>query len=170
MTTQMEGISRAEQQLVIFDLGTESYGVEISTVREIIRIQEVTAVPDTADYVEGVINLRGKVIPVVDLRRRFELETTEHTKDTRIVVVDIGEDDIGVIVDAVTEVLRVPSSSIEEQSSVATIQSSEFLTGIAKLAERLIILLDLATMLSREALDSDEPVEAAAAGAPGQGE
>ncbi len=170
MTTQTAQTTGAEQQLVVFDLGTESYGVEIGTVREIIRMQEVTAVPSTADYVEGVINLRGKVIPVVDLRKRFNLEATEHTKDTRIVVVDIGEDDIGVIVDAVNEVLRVPSSSIEERSSVATIQSSEFLTGIAKLAERLIILLDLATMLSREGLDSDEPVGAAAGGAAGQGD
>jgi purine-binding chemotaxis protein CheW len=160
MTTQA---ILSEQQLVVFDLGKESYGVEVSTVLSIIRMQEVTAVPNTAEYVEGVINLRGKVIPVVDLRKRFGLEATEHTKDTRIVVVGIGQHDIGVIVDSVTEVQRIPAEAIESQSSVATIQRSEFLMGIAKTEDRMIILLDLASMLSQEDAEAVDQVEEEAA-------
>ncbi len=101
-----------ERQLVIFDLADEAYGVNIETVREIIRMQEITQVPRTPDYVEGVINLRGKVIPVIDMRKRFGFPVAEHTKDTRIVVIDIDGNDIGATVDAVTEVLRLGAESI----------------------------------------------------------
>ena len=97
----------SERQLVVFDLGGEAYGVNIETVREIIRMQTITAVPDTPDFIEGIINLRGSVNPVVDLRKRFNLNVREETSETRIVVVDIGGEDIGVVVDAVNDVLRV---------------------------------------------------------------
>ena len=137
-----------EKQLVVFDLADEGYGVDISSVREIIRMQEITKVPKAPDFVEGVINLRGRVIPVVDLRKRFGFTVTEWTKDTRIVVVDIGKQDIGVVVDAVTEVLRLAATSVEPPSSVITTVDSEYLLGIAKLESRLIILLDLEQALS----------------------
>ena len=137
-----------EQQLVVFDLVSEAYGVDIGAVREIIRLQEITQVPRTPEFVEGVINLRGKVIPVIDLRRRFGLIVGEESKDNRIVVVDIGGQDIGVIVDAVTEVLRISSELIEPPSSVITTSESEYLLGIAKLDGRMIILLDLQEVLS----------------------
>lgn len=137
-----------EKQLVVFDLAAESYGVDISSVREIIRMQDITQVPRTPEFVEGVINLRGKVIPVVDLRKRFGFEVEEATKDTRIVVVDIGGQDIGVVVDAVNEVLRVSADAVEPPSSVITTADSEYLLGIVKLAARLIILLDLEQALS----------------------
>ena len=143
--------SRSEQQLVVFDLAGELYGVDIGTVREIILMQEITHVPNAPDAVEGVINLRGRIVPVVDLRRRFGLATKEQSRDTRIVVVDIGGQDIGVIVDAVTEVLRIPGSSIEPASTVITTADSYYLNGIAKLGERLIILLDLGKALAQEA-------------------
>ncbi len=138
----------SEKQLVVFDLAAEAYGVDISSVREIIRMQEITQVPRTPEFVEGVINLRGKVIPVVDLRKRFGFEAEEATKDTRIVVVDIGGQDIGVVVDAVTEVLRVSADAVEPPSSVITTADSEYLLGIVKLSTRLIILLDLQQALS----------------------
>ncbi len=138
----------AEKQLVVFDLADEGYGVDISSVREIIRMQEITKVPRAPDFVEGVINLRGRVIPVVDLRKRFGFTVTDWTKDTRIVVVDIGKQDIGVVVDAVTEVLRLAATSVEPPSSVITTADSEYLLGIAKLESRLIILLDLEQALS----------------------
>src|SRR5690348_1278092 len=107
-----------EQQLVVFQLGAELYGVEIARVHEIIRLQTVTRVPRAPAFVEGVINLRGKVIPVVDLRRRFGLPMAEHTRSSRIVVVEIGEQVVGVVVDAVSEVLRVNGATVEPPSPV----------------------------------------------------
>ena len=140
--------SRSEQQLVVFDLASEAYGVDIGAVREIIRMQDITKVPRTPEFVEGVINLRGKVIPVVDLRKRFMLPVAEQNDDNRIVVVDIGGQDIGVVVDAVTEVLRILSDSVEPPSSVITTTDSDYLMGICKLESRMIILLDLERVLS----------------------
>jgi purine-binding chemotaxis protein CheW len=140
--------AQEERQLVIFDLACEAYGVDINAVQGIIRMQTITKVPRTPEYVEGVINLRGEVIPVVDLRKRFGLTATEETKDSRIVVVYIGEQQVGMVVDAVTEVLRISADSIEPPSSVITTADSAYLMGIAKLEERLIILLDLEQVFS----------------------
>ena len=106
MTTATTEAGPAEEQLVVFDLATEAYGVDIGAVREIIRMQDITKVPRCPEFVEGIINLRGSVIPVVDLRKRFSLTVSEQSKDNRIVVVDIVGRDIGVIVEAVTEVRR----------------------------------------------------------------
>ena len=150
-----------ELQLVVFDLAEETYGVDIGSVREIIRIQEITKVPRTPDYVEGVINLRGKVIPVIDLRRKFGFKKAEVTKDTRIVVVDISGNDIGVVVDAVTEVLRLSSDAVEPPSGVITTADSDYLLGIAKLESRLVILLDLQKALSNMDLGMDQYTETA---------
>ena len=141
-------LQQDEQQLVVFDLSTEAYGVDIGAAREIIRLQYITKVPRTPEFVEGVINLRGKVIPVVDLRKRFGLPAEEESKENRIVVVDIGAQDIGVIVDAVTEVLRIATESVEPPASVIITADSEYLLGIAKLDSRLIILLDLEQVLT----------------------
>lgn len=150
MATATAETTVSEQQLVVFDLATESYGVDIGAVREIIRMQEITNVPRTPDFVEGVINLRGKVIPVVDLRKRFGLSVGEKSAENRIVVVDIGGQDIGVIVDAVNEVLRIFTDSVEPPSSVITTADSDYLMGIAKVDDRLLILLDLESVLSAE--------------------
>ena len=139
-----------EQQLVVFDLVRESYGVDIGKVSEIIRMQEITRVPRTPSYVEGVINLRGKIIPVIDLRKMFGLAVGELNKENRTVVVDIGGQNIGIIVDAVTEVLRISSDSVEPPSSVITSTESDYLLGIAKLEDKMIILLDLDRVLTRE--------------------
>src|SRR6476660_3506879 len=135
--------SGEERQLVVFQLGAELYGVEIARVHEIIRLQTVTRVPRAPSFVEGVINLRGKVIPVVDLRRRFGLPSAEHTRSTRIVVVEIGDQVVGIVVDGVSEVLRVNTATVEPPSPVVAGVDSEYLHGIAKLPERLVILLDL---------------------------
>jgi purine-binding chemotaxis protein CheW len=139
-----------EQQLVVFELGAELYGVEIARVHEIIRLQTVTRVPRAPAFVEGVINLRGKVIPVVDLRRRFGLPSAEHTRSTRIVVVEIGDQVVGIVVDGVSEVLRVNTATVEPPSPVVAGIDSEYLHGIAKLPERLVILLDLDRVLARD--------------------
>ena len=143
-----ENINSTETQLVVFDLASEYYGVDISVVREIIRMQAVTKVPGAPLFVEGVINLRGRVVPVVDLRKRLDLALTEQAKESRIVVVDIAGRDVGVIVDAVTEVLRVPLSSLEPPTSMITSTESDYLKGIAKLEDKLIILLDLDKVLA----------------------
>jgi purine-binding chemotaxis protein CheW len=142
--------SGEERQLVVFQLGAELYGVDIARVHEIIRLQSITRVPRAPSFVEGVINLRGKVIPVVDLRRRFGLPLAEHTRATRTVVVEIGDQVVGIIVDSVSEVLRVSTSTIEPPSPVVAGIDSEYLQGIAKLPERLVILLDLDRVLARE--------------------
>ena len=144
----------SEIQLVVFDLASEHYGVDISDVREIMRMQNITKVPGAVSYVEGVINLRGKVLPVLDLRKRLGLKVAEQTEESRIVVVDIADGEVGVIVDAVTEVLRVPNASIEPPSSMVAQGNSDYLRGIAKLTDRLIILLDLNKLLSSK-IDAD---------------
>lgn len=140
----------AEEQLVIFELANEVYGVDISRVQEIIRMTTITRLPRAPEFVEGVINLRGKVIPVVDLKKRFGLEQGDRTKASRIVVVDVGDHTIGMVVDAVSEVLRVPTEAVEPPSPVVTTIESDYIRGIAKLESRLIILLDLDKVLSWE--------------------
>ena len=149
-----------EQQLVVFQLGAELYGVEIARVHEIIRLQTVTRVPHAPAFVEGVINLRGKVIPVVDLRRRFGLPLADHTRASRIVVVEIGDQVVGIVVDGVSEVLRVNKGTIEPPSPVVAGIESDYLHGIAKLPERLVILLNLDRVLAR---DERRALETAAA-------
>lgn len=137
-----------EHQLVVFELSNEHYGVNISAVESIIKMQTITVVPHAPSFVEGVTNLRGTVLPVIDLRKRFGLALTEHGKETRIVVVDIDGVKVGMIVDGVSEVLSVSDDQIEPPSPIVTTVDSAFIRGIAKLEERLIIMLDLAKVLS----------------------
>lgn len=139
-----------EQQLVIFDLADEHYGVDIAAVDSIIGMQPITAVPRAPSFVEGVTNLRGVVLPVIDLCKRFGLETQETTKDTRIVVVEMNGVAVGMVVDAVSEVIRIPEESIESLSPIVTTVDSVFITGVAKVDERLVILLDLNQVLSAD--------------------
>ena len=136
-----------ENHLVVFTLTNEHYGVNIAAVSEIIMLQPITFVPRAPAFVEGVTNLRGKVLPVIDLRKRFGLAVQESTRDTRIVVAEINHVSVGMIVDAVNEVLRVPAGSIEPPSPVVTTVDSAFISGIAKVGTRLIILLDLERVL-----------------------
>jgi purine-binding chemotaxis protein CheW len=136
-----------ELQLVSFNIGTEEFGVEILKVQEINRMVEITKVPQAPHYVEGVINLRGKVIPIIDLRKRFNLDVKEYDKNTRIVVVDIAGSIMGMIVDAVSEVLRLPSSTIEPPPEIVTGLNAEYIKGVAKLEDRLLIFLDLSRVI-----------------------
>lgn len=137
-------------QLVSFKLGEEEFGVDILKVQEINRLVEITKVPRTPDFVEGVINLRGKVIPIIDLRKRFGLNLKDNDKDTRIVVIDIDGSIMGMIVDAVSEVLRLPESTIEPAPEIATSIDSEYIRGVAKLEDRLLIFLDLSKVFSQQ--------------------
>ncbi len=134
-------------QLVSFNIGSEGFGIDILKVREINRMVDITRVPQAPHYVEGVINLRGKVIPIIDLRKRFSLETRDYDKNTRIVVVDILGHITGVVVDAVSEVLRLKAGTIEPAPEIVTGISSEYIKGVAKLEDRLLILLDLSKVI-----------------------
>lgn len=144
---QFVGKSDKLLQLVSFKIGSEEFGVDILKVQEINRMVEITKVPQAPHYVEGVINLRGKVIPIVDLRKRFNLELKEYDKNTRIVVVDIGGNIMGLVVDSVSEVLRLPSSTIEPAPEIVTGINSEYIKGVAKLEDRLLIFLDLSKVI-----------------------
>ena len=137
-------------QLVTFSIGEEEFGVDILKVQEIIRTMEITKVPRAPDFVEGVINLRGKVIPIIDLRRRFGLESRPHDKHTRIIVIEINNMIVGFVVDSVSEVLRIPANTVEPPPPVVAGLESEYISGVGKLEDRLLILLDLDRLLSNE--------------------
>ena len=130
-----------------FHVGEEEFAIDILGVQEIIRMVELTPVPNAPHFVEGVINLRGKVIPIIDLRSRFGLPSAERTKDTRIIVVEISNTVLGFIVDSVEEVLRLPESLIENPPNTGRGGSSDFHRGIGRVGGRLLILLDLGQIL-----------------------
>lgn len=133
----------AEEQLVTFSIGTEEFGVDIMKVQEIIRIPPITRVPKAPSYIEGVINLRGNIIPVVNLRVRFGMPAGEETDLSRIVVLQVNTKVFGVRVDGVTEVLRLESEAIEPPPPVALGMDASFIRGVGKIGERLLILLNL---------------------------
>ena len=136
-------------QVVGFRIGNETYGVRIGAVREIVRVPEITAVPSAPDLIEGVINLRGKIIPVMDLRKRFGQTEIQHDKKNRILVVELDNKLVGLIVNAASEVLKIPPSEIEPPGTVFAEGESSYVTGVGKLRGRLIILLDIAKLLNR---------------------
>ncbi|HHX51301.1 MAG TPA: chemotaxis protein CheW [Clostridia bacterium] len=139
-----------EEQLVVFQLANETYGIEISAVHEIIRLQSVTRVPRTPDFVEGVINLRGKIVPVIDLHKRFRLPLEEETPHSRIIVVEVMGVMVGMIVDSVSEVLRLPVANIEPPPpAISGGIDTDYLRGVGKWQEKLIILLDLDRVLNK---------------------
>ena len=135
-------------QLVSFKIGEEEFGVDILKVQEINRMLDVTRVPNAPEFVDGVINLRGKVIPIINLRRRFGMERIEKNKNTRIVVVELTGKVVGFVVDAVNEVLRIPRSVTEPPPSLAGSVKAEYITAVGKLEDRLLILLDLEKILT----------------------
>jgi purine-binding chemotaxis protein CheW len=132
-----------ELQIVVCELADEHYGLDIAKVFEIIRHQPITPVPRAPMFVKCVINLRGRIIPVVDLRGRFGMSEVEPTKETRIVVAESAATRVGLIVDSVSEVLLLPAESVEATPGVAAGADAEYLRGIAKLGDRLVLLLEL---------------------------
>jgi purine-binding chemotaxis protein CheW len=142
-------------QLVSFNLDQEEYGVYVLKVREIIRMSNVTRVPNTPYYVEGVINLRGKVIPIISLRKKFSLPEVENDKQTRIIVMDVDGELMGFIVDAVSEVIRISSGEIQAPPAVVNGgMEQEYLSGVINRADRLLVLLELERVFSKEERDS----------------
>lgn len=138
------------QQLVSFKIGNEEFGVDILKVQEINRMLEITKVPNTPPFVDGVINLRGKVIPVIDLRIKLNMERIAHNNSTRIVVVEINETTTGFIVDEVNEVLRIPTNIMEPPPGIVAGVERDYIKAVCKLDDRLLILLDLEKVLSFE--------------------
>ena len=136
-------------QLVTFRLGNEDYAVNILKVQEINRMKEITRVPSTPTYVEGVINLRGKVIPVINLRSKFGLSDKDSDTQSRIMIMDIQGITMGLVVDAVSEVLRIPANIVESTPPMASNINTEYIKGIAKLEDRLIILLDMDMLVGK---------------------
>ena len=136
-----------------FLLGEEEYGLEILRVREINGLMDITSVPRMPGYVRGVINLRGKVIPVVDMRLKFSMESIEDTKETCIIVVDLDSMFMGIVVDHVSEVLDIAQSNIEDTPAFGVNVDTEFILGMGKIQERVVILLDIKKVLSAGELD-----------------
>ncbi len=155
-------------QLVVFRIAKEYFGVSIGSIREIVRLPEITEVPDAPEFLEGMINLRGRIVPVIDLKKRLRLRGDERTKATRVLITDGAESMSGLIVDSVDEVIRVDEDEIEEPPEIMTAIGIEFITGVAKVEDRLIILLDLKRVMSPEdmknmsdaAREVDDPVNA----------
>ena len=136
-------------QVVGFRIGNETFGVRIGSVREIVRVPEITAVPSAPETVEGVINLRGKIIPVMDLRKRFGQSEVQPDKKNRILVVELEGKLVGLIVNAASEVLKIAPSDIEAPGNLFSEGECSYVTGVGKLKGRLIILLDIAKLLHR---------------------
>jgi len=137
-------------QLVGFRVGGEEFGLDILRVQEIIRFQELTRVPNSPDFMAGVANLRGRVIPVVSLRKCFALEDCEPNKQTRIVVVEFNGNVIGFVVDSVSEVLRIPADTVEPPPRLAKVER-EYVSGVGHLNDRLLILLDVERLMAQSA-------------------
>jgi len=141
-----------EGKYLTFVLGDEEYGLEILKVREIIGLMDITPVPQTPVFIKGVINLRGKVIPVIDLRLKFGMEEAEPTEETCIIVVDIDDTLMGILVDTVSEVLDIASGQIEPAPAFGSHISTEFILGMGKIQGKVKILLDVGRVLSPEEL------------------
>jgi purine-binding chemotaxis protein CheW len=143
--------SSSELQLVTFEVANEEFAVDILAVQEINRMMELTRVPQSPKEVEGVINLRGKIIPVVDLRTKFAMASAARNESNRIIVVEVHKKVIGFIVDRVHEVLRISSDVVEPAPAMVCSIDSEFIAGVGKLQDRLIILLDIAKLFVDQA-------------------
>ena len=141
--------------LVTFNLG-EEYGVPISQVQEIVRVGGITMVPNSPSYMEGVINLRGRVLPVLNLRKRLGLSDKEMSNASRIVVTEVGSKVIGLLVDAVSHVIKIPPESVEPAPEEVLEIDTDYITGVGKLNDTMIILLDLEKLLRREKFEVNE--------------
>tara|TARA_Y100001960_G_C14721817_1_gene852814 strand:+ start:240 stop:749 length:510 start_codon:yes stop_codon:yes gene_type:complete len=142
-------------QLVVFSLLGEEFGVTINDVREIISNTQITPVPQAPGFVEGVINLRGQIIPIVDLRKRFNLAENENKEDSNVVIIEVDDNVLGLIVDSVSEVLNIPSDSINPPPAlVANGIGAEYIKGIGQYNEKMIILIDLQKVFSADELRS----------------
>lgn len=149
-----------EIKVIVFRLKDEEYGVEVNQVKSIERLDHITRVPRTSHFVKGVINLRGVVTPIVDLRRRFGLEETAYNETTRVIIVAVGEIEVGLIVDSANDVIDIPINAIEPPPEVVGGIEAVYLRGVAKLDRRLLILLNLDKVLNTDEIKQLENIEA----------
>ncbi|SFA77265.1 purine-binding chemotaxis protein CheW [Lentibacillus halodurans] len=140
----------ANRKVIVFQLNNEDYAVSVQQVRSIERIQLITRVPQTSDFIKGVINLRGVVTPVIDLRTRFGMEKIDFTPSSRIIIVFWGDMEVGLIADAANDVMDIPESAIEPAPETAGAASADYIEGVAKTDDRLLILLHLKRVLSAD--------------------
>ncbi|PKL40065.1 MAG: chemotaxis protein CheW [Spirochaetae bacterium HGW-Spirochaetae-1] len=145
-------VDEEREEFISFILGDETFGVDVLKVHEIIGMTEITPVPDSVHYMKGVINLRGNVVPVVDMRLRFNMEVIEYTHVTVIIIVEVNERFVGMIVDTVSDVVGIPTSNIHESSSLSSDMeiNSEFIQAIGQVDNQLIIILDVTRILESE--------------------
>jgi len=153
-STDADAVAQLAGKYLTFRLTKEEYGIEILKVREIFGMQEITSVPGVPEYVKGVINLRGRIIPVIDLRLKFGFIETEYNKETCIIVVLIEEILVGIIVDTVSEVVDIPGDDIEQSPSFGAETPTEYLRGMGKVKERVIILLNVEKVFSAQEISS----------------
>ena len=166
-TSLTNSVSATAGKYLTFNLSQEVYGIKVSRVREIVAINAITAVPQTPRFIKGVMNLRGKIVPLVDLRLKFRMESAEYTRETCVIVVEVaglrGNILIGVIVDSVRDVMDVATAEISEVPSFGIRVDTSFLSGLANARNDLILLMDIEHVLSHEELISVESTPAAAA-------
>ena len=149
-----------EIQLVIFKIGDEEFGVNIHQVKEIVRLVPITPIPRAPKFIEGVVNLRGQILAVMDLAKRLELPSRPRSEKTRIIVVEVEDNTVGMIVDEVTEVLRLPLEKIEKTPQIVESEiEQKYIKGVGKLDERLLIIIDLANILSLEEKEEIKKIE-----------
>ena len=139
--------NQQEMKVIVFELMNKEYAIEVNVVQSIERLVSITRIPNTPKYVKGVINLRGVVTPIVDLRQRFGIGKKRADEQTRIIIVSLEEYDVGLIVDAANDVLDIPIESIEAQPEVVGTVESEFISGVVKLDKRILVMLDLNRVL-----------------------
>jgi len=145
-----EGKATEVKQLISFSVGAEEYGLELLRVKEVIRMRQITWLPKAPPCVKGIINLRGEVIPIVDLRERFGLQAQEQSAMTRVIVVEVEDRPVGMVVDSASQVVRIPSDQFDPPPTVMGEESRDFITAVGKTGEKLIIMIDVDRILSTE--------------------
>lgn len=155
----MNSETSANRKVIVFRLNDEEYAVSVQQVGLIERIQPITRVPQTADFVKGVVNLRGVITPIIDLRIRFGLKDTDFTESSRIIIVYLGDLEVGLIVDAANDVLDISENIIEPAPEVIGTVDVDYIAGVAKLDNRLLILLNMRKVLSMEEINELKSVE-----------
>jgi purine-binding chemotaxis protein CheW len=145
---------KKRDQVVSFRIGKELFGVHIHTVQEIVRVPQITAVPEMPSFVDGVINLRGRIVSIIDLGKRIRIQASSRTKTSRILIVEVENKVVGLLVDAVNAILRIPPEAIEPAPDVVSMVGREYILGVGKLPDSLIILLSLKHILQPEEINS----------------
>lgn len=145
--------------LVTFKLGNNEYAIDIMQAKEIIKMEKITLIPNAPDYVEGVINLRGNIIPIVDLKKRFNLEENDGEKNTAIIIVKIDDVDMGIIIDAISKVVSIATSNIQPPPPMLSGIGQKYIKGVAKLEDKLLVVLDLEKLIVGDDDDIEENIE-----------